>query len=1106
MPLQKQNIQIPFRGLNTKIDPKQEPVGDFTQLKNITFRKQGELSKRYGYEALSTLGVNNLDVDSPLGLADFKNQPLMLAKGQAYSYSDAAEAWSSEGNYHTLVPESTVVYSPQVDIGQFNAAYAGGFGVYIWKHPTNVAGTTNDLKITVEDLSSNARIVDAVSIPLSTGATLTYNNLRIESFKGLIYIFYTRSNSLYCRQFNVSYYAKGLATWADKSSTVTGAFTPETGANAIKTGTGTEFTTEVGNLFDASTIGANDYLYDVGASNNYCNVVATVPSTGTDSQVAWVKIDSNAELSTKLTENLYKPTTAIDLQIEGGALLTLSWAENNAAYFNTYNESKDLMLNKITVTTASPTQINTITTRIDPVSTFYCSFMTNFYTNTEVETWTSTGSTTATSTTAAYRYPFSQFRTYCYQYDSGTSTGTGVQIARGSGVVSKCLVADGQMYALIVRDSEFQPTYFLVDKDGSVHAKLSENEAGPIFNHDRIRSTGTALPEPNIVTSLPQMSTITDTSYLVATMKKTFLKSNEGTFYSLLGVNSSVINVDESVANQSANLADNTHLAGGILKLYDGNKITEHGFNYYPPLLLKIASTFTGSTGTAIHSVFYKAIYTWTDAQGNIHKSAPSRLLQVSGTAGQDTFDNAKIAVPTLSITDKGASSVNIELYRTAVGGTTYYHATTTTSATSPRPNNANVDWIIMDDALSDSNLISQEFLYTTGGILDNIPPVSNSIVTSYKNRLFIAGLEDKLELMYSKIKLEKEPIAFNDTLTVLVDQKGGDIVALQAMDDKLIIFKENAIFFMAGDGPLNTGEQDNFTEPQLVSGDVGLKVKNTVVLTALGIFFVSIKGIYLLTRGLALQYIGAPVEDFMNLTFTKSEAVIKHNEIRFLTSDGVTLVFNYFLGLWTSFDNHQGISSRIINEDYYYINNEGVKPLIYKENTTFVDNGSPVNMSFETGWMSFGGVQGYQRVYRLLLLGDYISEHKLKIEIAYDYRDSYVQEETLTFGNIDTSTTTGVDIETYTYGGPLSPGVYGDPGSSTSYATATTYGGENALQYQIKVNMKKQKCQAIKLKITNQQTGAEVGEGLTISNLMFVVGVKGTDGKIKQSRVFGVS
>ena len=152
MPLQKQNIQIPFRGLNTKIDPKQEPVGEFTQLKNVTFRKQGELSKRYGYEALSTLGVDNLDVSSPLGLADFKNQPIMLAKGQAYSYSASAGAWTGEGAYQTLVPESTMVYSPQLDIDQFNAAYAGGFGVYIWREPANTPATLYEVKITVEDL------------------------------------------------------------------------------------------------------------------------------------------------------------------------------------------------------------------------------------------------------------------------------------------------------------------------------------------------------------------------------------------------------------------------------------------------------------------------------------------------------------------------------------------------------------------------------------------------------------------------------------------------------------------------------------------------------------------------------------------------------------------------------------------------------------------------------------------------------------------------------------------------------------------------------------------------------------------------------------------
>jgi hypothetical protein len=79
------------------------------------------------------------------------------------------------------------------------------------------------------------------------------------------------------------------------------------------------------------------------------------------------------------------------------------------------------------------------------------------------------------------------------------------------------------------------------------------------------------------------------------------------------------------------------------------------------------------------------------------------------------------------------------------------------------------------------------------------------------------------------------------------VSQVGGDITALKAMDDKLIIFKENAIFYLSGDGPNNLGQQDTFIEPQLISSDIGCSVKNSVVLTPAGIFFKSHKGIHLL-------------------------------------------------------------------------------------------------------------------------------------------------------------------------------------------------------------------------------------------------------------------
>ena len=112
--------------------------------------------------------------------------------------------------------------------------------------------------------------------------------------------------------------------------------------------------------------------------------------------------------------------------------------------------------------------------------------------------------------------------------------------------------------------------------------------------------------------------------------------------------------------------------------------------------------------------------------------------------------------------------------------------------------------------------------------------------------------MENKLELRYSKLLNDKVGIGFNDTFSILTSQVGGDIIALKGMDDKLIIFKRNAIFYLAGDGPNNLGEQDTFIEPQLISSDVGCTVKNSVVLGPQGIFFKSNKGIFQLfkTRG----------------------------------------------------------------------------------------------------------------------------------------------------------------------------------------------------------------------------------------------------------------
>jgi hypothetical protein len=58
------------------------------------------------------------------------------------------------------------------------------------------------------------------------------------------------------------------------------------------------------------------------------------------------------------------------------------------------------------------------------------------------------------------------------------------------------------------------------------------------------------------------------------------------------------------------------------------------------------------------------------------------------------------------------------------------------------------------------------------------------------------------------------------------------------------------------------------------------------------------------------LKYVGAPLDDFNHLTITKGDIYAKDNEVRFLTSDGQALVYNYFRGFWSLFSNHKGDSS----------------------------------------------------------------------------------------------------------------------------------------------------------------------------------------------------
>ena len=282
----------------------------------------------------------------------------------------------------------------------------------------------------------------------------------------------------------------------------------------------------------------------------------------------------------------------------------------------------------------------------------------------------------------------------------------------------------------------------------------------------------------------------------------------------------------------------------------------------------------------------------------------------------------------------------------------------------------------------------------------------------------------------------------------------------------------------MSGDGPNNLGQQNNFTTPEIISSDVGCETQNSIVLTPNGLMFKSKKGIYLLTKAMQPIYIGAAVEDFNDLTIKSANIIPTKNIIIFLTN-GKSLVYNYLMEKWVTYTNHVGISATYLNNKYYYVrsNNE-----VYKESNSYTDNGSFIKLRLETSWISFAGVQAYQRVYRMLILGEYKTPHKLRIKVAYNYTEAYIQEKL-----VDVSDFTSYNV----YGGdsPYGTNIYGGSGN----------------KYQLRLNMKKQKCQSIKIVIEDNQS-SDYGEGLQLSNLLFIVGAKRGEFKLPQTNTYGTN
>lgn len=653
---------------------------------------------------------------------------------------------------------------------------------------------------------------------------------------------------------------------------------------------------------------------------------------------------------------------------------------------------------------------------------------------------------------------YNEYVKSCSLTFTGT-VGTPAVMLRSVGLASKAFTFNGINYVTVAFESPLQPTYFLVNASGQIVGKFCP-------------SVGGGLAKKNV---LPEVNKLSTTEFSLACLQKDLLTTISGNVYTVTGVEACTFTFNSNNSLLKAQLGENLHLTGACLTMYDGGGSTvEHGFHVFPE---GVTDVITGSGGSiAIGTYQYAVVAEWPDARGQVHYSAPSIGLSVAIVANSS---QVALTIPTLRLTSKVAprGSVTFGIYRTQSNGTTFFRLN---SVTSPLANDTTTDTVSYTDTQADAAIIGNPILYTTGGVLENIAAPASNLITTFKNRVILVPSENPLSFWPSKKVVPGAPVEFSDFLVQNVDPRGGDITAIAPLDSELILFKETSIFYVIGDGPNSTGANNDYSEAQLITTDTGCTNPRSVVVTPGGLMYQSQKGIYLLPRGLGIPtYIGADVQAYNKATVVSATLIDNTNQVRFCLDTGVALVYDYLEGQWSVFTNHNAVDATIFQGQFTFLKPNGI---VWQETPgVFTDDGAFIKLKLLTSWLSFAGLQAFQRVYKLLILGEYVSPHKLLVQIAYDFNPNSIQEDYIDATSI------------------FQAGTYG---SDATYGSGTTYGGPDQ-NYQFRVDMTQQKCQTIQFSIEDIQSSA-FGEGLSLSALTFEVGQKQGTFKLPATRIVG--
>lgn len=1008
MALDKTQIPIAINeGLDLKADPKQVSTGRFVTLENGVFLKTGQIQKTNGWAIKSPLNESySFDpyADIGTGISTFKTSLFVTGKRFAWSYNPSTQTTAKVGNY---IP-ATVTRSNAINQDAItpSCVYNPSANVifYVWSEVDYTVSTyPRRIKYTAIDKTTNSVILPERFLDLGTNCKVVTS----DSLDYYLIIFDQDSTTaapttlgLYAYAINKFNYDVSVKVNVDVSTYYNYGFNaycenPLTNPYAIWPSNALSSNTKV--CYFSSTFATFGAPTTITISGVNCRYGSNIKRLGSNlvlgmcdgSQVRTIAYDPT--LTTALSPTLTPLSRGLSiLNRQSGVMFSFDELDSSLLHvftteFSGYNEKMPFIKRAI---------INLTSILVSEATLIYgCVIAGNpirDLKNIDV----------SATYFGDYYLPVVSQQSYA---NPGSPTNT------ISGIYSS--------YLLRI------PNY------GFTNADLANFD---YFIAAKYYDLNTKEPNPNLERQ----------PYYVS-----YIDVGDSTYYGLIpetAGNASLCAINFVHNPTFAEIGNNLHVSGAYLGMFDGAEFAEHGFLQQP-----LQPTFQTTTGTITAGTYYYQItYQWQDAFGQIHESAASDAVSITLVGSSSVI----LLLPTLKLTNK-RSQVYIAVYRSSDGSTFYQLPNTgINSSVQSRKNTSSIS--ITDNT---NNISAQPILYTSGGEVSNASGPACLYLTTYKRRLIAVPSEDVNTVWYSKEIVPATagavgvPAQFANEFLLSVDERGGLITGVIQLDDKLVIAKNTTISIVTGDGPAANGLQNDFTTPQIIASDTGVEPGRSMVVMPLGVMFKSPKGYYLLDRSLSVQYIGAPVENFNGFACLSAVLLFDRNEVWFGTGTN-QIIYNYYFNQWSTATfsythacNYQNVLTGIYTNSLAYYGSR----IAQETPGAYLRNGQGYNMRLTTGWISFANLQGYQRVYKLLILGTFKSNHTFRVSISYDF----------------------IEVPYQVTAWPVSQVV------------------NTPLQY--RVFTARQKCESIKFTLEDLDLNGFLAESYSLSNMAFEVGIK---------------